>query len=97
MPLKVLENSSRAIRNWLRGSRTQINQRWGVSPRLSAHAAMCAFGIDKLRQHAAEILLLGGHAEHNTFGAHVSVESLDIGDSEAQFHFSCWVLVRSRV
>jgi hypothetical protein len=37
---------------------------------------MCALRIHKLRQHTAEILLLGRHAEHNTFGAHVSVESL---------------------
>jgi hypothetical protein len=45
---------------------------------------MFAFGIDELRQHPAEILLLQRHAEQNALGAHVSVKSLDIGDSEAQ-------------
>ena len=55
---------------------------------------MCALGIDKLRQHPAEILLLGRHAKQNTLGAHVAVETLDIGDSEAQLDLSCWVLRR---
>jgi hypothetical protein len=64
---------------------------------LRAHTAMCALRIDKLRQHPAEILLLGRHAEQNTFSSHVPVENLDIGDGETQFHFSCWVLVGSRV
>jgi hypothetical protein len=31
----------------------------------AVHAAMCALLIDKLCQHAAEILLLGRHAEQN--------------------------------
>lgn len=48
---------------------------------LHAHAAMCSLGIDKLRQHTAEILLLGKHAEQNALGAHIPIESLDIGDS----------------
>src|ERR1700739_3367792 len=42
-------------------------------------------------------LLLGRHAEQNTLGAHVAVESLHIGDSETQFDFSCWILLGSRV
>ena len=58
---------------------------------------MRALGIDKLCQHPAEILLLGRHAEQNTLGAHVAIETLDIGDSETQFDLSCWVLVGSRV
>src|SRR5215831_18032387 len=58
---------------------------------------MCALGIDKLCQHPAEILLLGRHGEQHPLRAHVSVKSLDIGDSEAQFQFSCWVLLGSRV
>src|SRR5215469_8743630 len=63
--------------------------------RLRAHAAMCAFGIDKLRQHPAEILLLRRHAEQNTLGSHVPVKSLDIGDRETQFDFSSRILVGS--
>src|ERR1700747_1509487 len=65
--------------------------------RLRAHAAMCALGIDKLRQHPAKILLLWRHGEQNALGAHVSVKSLDIGDSESQLDFSRWILVGSRV
>ena len=53
-----------------------------VSRCFSAHAAMCAFGIHKLRQHTAEILLLGRHAEHHALGAHVPVESLNICESD---------------
>jgi hypothetical protein len=37
------------------------------------------------------------HAEQNALGAHVSVESLHVGDSEHQFDLSCWILVGSRV
>src|ERR1700746_214187 len=76
---------------------------WGIAPpdrelrRLRAHTAMSALGIDKLCQNATKVLLLGRHAEQNTLGAHVAVETLDIGDSESQFDLSCWVLVRSRV
>ena len=51
--------------------------------RLSANTAMCPFRIDKLRKNAAEILLLGRHGEQHALGAHVPVESLDIGNSEA--------------
>ena len=58
---------------------------------------MCALGIHELRQHPAEVLLLGRHAEQNTLGGHISVKGLYIGDSESQFDFSCWVLIRSRV
>jgi hypothetical protein len=58
---------------------------------------MCAFGIDELREHPAEILLLGRHAEKHAFCAHVPVENLDNGNSEAQFDFSRWILVGSRV
>jgi hypothetical protein len=42
-------------------------------------------------------LLLGRHAEQHAFGTHVPVESLDISNGEAQFDFSRWILVRSRV
>jgi len=52
---------------------------------------MCAFGIDELGKHLAEIFLLGRHAEENTLGAHAPAKSLDIGDSETQFDLSCWV------
>jgi hypothetical protein len=65
--------------------------------RLSAHAAMCALGIDKLRQHPSEILLLWRHGEQNALGGHVLVESLDIGNSKSQFDFSRWILVGSRM
>src|SRR5580693_8406562 len=58
---------------------------------------MCALGIDELRQHPAEILLLWRHAEQNTLGAHVPVESFYVGDSEPQFDLSSRVLVGSRV
>ena len=58
---------------------------------------MCTFGIDELRQHPTEILLLWRHAEEHALGAHLAVESLDIGNSEAQFDFSRWILVGSRV
>src|ERR671931_1492342 len=64
---------------------------------LRAHAAMCAFGTDKLRQHPAEILLLRRHAEEDAFRGHLTVERLDIGDSETQFDFSRWILFGSRV
>src|SRR5262249_16515667 len=69
----------------------------GVLRRLRPYAAMCALGIDKLRQHAAKILLLGSHAEQNAFGAHVAVESLDVSDREAQFDLSCWIFIGSGV
>ncbi len=36
--------------------------------RLSSHAAMCALGIDELRQHPAEILLLLRRAEEHALG-----------------------------
>ena len=76
----------------------RLHQGWGgVLRRLSAHAAMCALGIDKLRQHPAEILLLGRHAEHNALGAHVPVRSLDIGHGETQLDLSRWILLGSRV
>src|SRR5204862_7486264 len=65
--------------------------------RLCAHAAMCAFGIDELRQHPAEVLLLWRHAEEHALDAHVPVESLDIGDSETQFDLPRWIFVGSRV
>ena len=55
--------------------------------RLCPHAAMCALGIYELRQHAAEILLFGSHAEQNTLSTHLPVESLDIGDSETSSTF----------
>ena len=58
---------------------------------------MCPFGIDKLRQYPAEILLLRSHGEHNTFGAHVPVKSLHLWNGETQFDSTCWVLVGSRV
>src|SRR5580692_2123950 len=58
---------------------------------------MCAFGIDELREHPAEILLLWRHAEQNTLGAHVAVESLHVGNSEPQFDLSSRVLFGSRV
>jgi hypothetical protein len=54
---------------------------------------MCAFGIDELRQHPTEILVLWRHAEEHAFRAHVSVKGLNISDSEAQFDFSGWILV----
>ena len=65
--------------------------------RLCTYAAMCAFGIDELRQHPAEVLLLGWHAEQDSFGAHVPVKSLDIGDCEPQFDLSSRALFGSRV
>ena len=68
-----------------------------VLRRLRAHAAVCALGIDKLRQHAAKILFLRRHAEQNPFGAHVPVESLDIRDGEPEFDFSRWILVGTRM
>src|SRR5271167_2091577 len=58
---------------------------------------MCTFGIDELRQHTAEILLLWRHAEEHAFRAHVPVESLHVGDSEPQFDLSSRVLFGSRV
>src|SRR5438046_10117925 len=58
---------------------------------------MCAFGIDELRQHPAEVLLLWRHAEEHALGAHVPVESLDIGDSETQCDLPRWIVVGSRV
>jgi len=58
---------------------------------------MRTLGIDKLRQHATEILLLRRHAEQDTFGAHIPVKSLDISDSETQFHFACRIFIGSRV
>jgi hypothetical protein len=58
---------------------------------------MCAFGIDKLRQHPAEILLFWRHAEEHAFRAHVAVENLHVGDGEPQFDLSSRVLVGSRV
>jgi hypothetical protein len=64
---------------------------------LSAHAAMCALGIEKLRQHPTEILLLRRHAEQNALGAHVPVKSLHVGNRKAQFDFSCRIFIGSRV
>lgn len=64
--------------------------------RLRTDTAMCTFRIDELRQHSAEILLLGWHAEENALGAHIPVESFDIGNGEAQFDLSRWILVGSR-
>src|ERR1700747_178148 len=58
---------------------------------------MCAFGIDKLCQHPAQILLLWRHGEKHAFRAHVPVKSLDIDNSETQFDLACRVLVRSWV
>src|SRR5215472_11567240 len=65
--------------------------------RFRAHAAMCAFRIDKLCEHPTEVLLLGRHAEQYALGAHIPIERLDISDSETQFHFACRIFVRSRV
>jgi hypothetical protein len=67
------------------------------SRRLRTDAAMCAFRINELGQHPAEILLLGRHGEEHTLCAHVPVESLDIGNGETQLDFSRWVFVGSRV
>jgi len=63
---------------------------------LRAHAAMCALGIDELREHPAEILR-GRHTEDDAFRAHVSVKRLYVGDSEPQFDLSSRVLFGSRV
>jgi len=41
---------------------------------------MSALGIYELSKHPAEIRILGRHAEQNALGAHLPVESLDIGD-----------------
>jgi hypothetical protein len=46
---------------------------------------MSAFGIDKLSQHTAEILLLGRHAEQHALGGHFLVKGFDIRISETQF------------
>src|SRR4029077_4207931 len=64
---------------------------------LSSHAAVCAFGIYELCQHPTKILLLRWHAEQHALGAHVAVESLHIGDSEAQLDLACWIFLGSRV
>ena len=66
-------------------------------PSVRAHAAVRAFGIDKLRQNSPKILVLGRHAEQHALGAHIPVESLDIRDCEAQFDLSRWILVGSRM
>src|SRR5438552_16121270 len=58
---------------------------------------MCAFGIDELRQHPAEVLLLWRHAEQHALGAHVQVESLDIVNSATHFDLPRWIFVGSRV
>lgn len=50
--------------------------------RVRSHAAVCAFGVDELRQHSAEILLLGQHTELHTFRVHLAIEGLDIGNLE---------------
>jgi len=65
--------------------------------RLRANAEMCPLGIYKLRQNAAEILLLGRHGEQHALGAHVSVKRFDIGNGKAQFDFSRRIFVGSRV
>src|SRR5690242_12339159 len=76
---------------------------WCIAPpdsdlrRLRTHAAMRTFRIDKLCQYAAEVLLLGRHGEQHALGVHVSVKSLNVGDSETQFDFSCRILVRRRM
>jgi hypothetical protein len=61
---------------------------------LCAHAAMCTFGIDELRQHPAEILLLWRHAEEHAFRAHVPVGCLHVGDGEPQFDFPAVLFFR---
>ena len=58
---------------------------------------MCAFGIDELGKHPAEILFLWRHAEEHAFRAHVPVESLYVGDGEPQFDLSSRILLGSRV
>ena len=50
--------------------------------------AMCTFGIDELRQQAAEILLRWRNAEEHALRAHVPVEGLHVGDSEPEFDLS---------
>lgn len=65
--------------------------------RLWGHTAMCTFGIDELRQQSAKILFFWRNAKEHTFGAHLSVEGLYVGDSEPKFDLSCWVHVGSRV
>ena len=40
---------------------------------------MGTLGVDKLRQHAAKILLLRWHAEQNALGTRVPVKGFDIG------------------
>ena len=68
----------------------------GCLRRFNADTAMCALGIHKLSQHAAEVLLRR-HAEQNTFSSHAPVESLDIRDGETEFDFSRWILVGTRM
>jgi hypothetical protein len=58
---------------------------------------MCALGVYELRQHPTEILLFGRHAEQHALCGHIAVESLDIGDSEAQFDLSRWIFLGSWV
>src|SRR6516165_4537760 len=84
------------VPSWFHGE-TRFRLSFLILCRVRAYVAMCALGIDKLRQHAAEILLLRRHAEQDSFVAHFPVKNLDIGDSETQFDFSCWVLTGSRV
>jgi hypothetical protein len=44
-----------------------------------------------------KVLLLGRHGKQHAFTAHVSVKSLDIGNSESQFNLPSRILVGSRM
>jgi hypothetical protein len=57
-------------------------------------AAVSAFRIDKLGQHASKILPGGRHAELNSPSLHLLVELLNIGDLESQFGCSRRVPLR---
>jgi hypothetical protein len=56
-----------------------------------------AFRIHELREQAAEVLLCRWHPELDTLRAHLFVEFLDIGDSEAQFNGSRGILLGRRM
>src|SRR5690348_11882579 len=57
--------------------------------RLSYNTAMCAIGIDRLRQHPAKILLLWGNGEQLALGGHLPVKSLDIGEKSTNSTSLC--------
>jgi hypothetical protein len=63
----LLTSPAEYSRKWIALTHADYIRAAGVLCHLCANAAICAFGIDKLRQNIVESLLLGGTLNRTPF------------------------------